>query len=150
LANTLDSTCRNVASTSLQNRIKLQLSTLLFSKTLVKKDLASSSKKTDKAEEENKAVALELDAQGETARGVGEEGENKDKETNIKAAEGQEGEEDEDDVSSKSQIMVRPHIRVHSRYRAERVGTLSRPCSRSMWIGSQASRWWRVGLVASR
>ena len=84
---------RYITSTQLSNRIKLQLSTLLFSKTLVKKDLAATNKGSSKAEAKENRLAETGDDQA---------GESKDGPLDV----GGPDEEDEEDVSSKAQIMV--------------------------------------------
>lgn len=72
---------------------------------MIKKDLAS----TPKTEKTTPiASALAGEAGLDTAEGdqVGEEGENKNKETGSKPGGAKEDEEDEEDVSSKTQVMV--------------------------------------------
>lgn len=69
------------------------MSTLLFSKTLVKKDLAATNKGSSKAEAKENRLAETGDDQA---------GESKDGPLDV----GGPDEEDEEDVSSKAQIMV--------------------------------------------
>ncbi|KAJ9107494.1 hypothetical protein QFC21_000949 [Naganishia friedmannii] len=90
----------SISSTHLQSRIKLQLITLLFSKTLVKKDLASGPAGTSKASEDNLRPATH----GIDAPGVENEGQDREGEVEAKKAENKESEED--DVSSKAQVMT--------------------------------------------
>lgn len=72
----------SISSTTLQTRIKLQLSMILFGKTLVKKDLAGSARDEEK-----------------------EKGKDQTEAEDNKAKDGESSKEDED-VSSKSQIIV--------------------------------------------
>jgi hypothetical protein len=97
-----------VSSTTLQSRIKLQLNTILFSKTLVKKDLASVASKTTSLSAGETAPALPFPD-------VGQETGKVDPETDGQVAVEQSVEksgktakkvDDDEDVTSKTQIMV--------------------------------------------
>ncbi|KAJ9123263.1 hypothetical protein QFC22_001460 [Naganishia vaughanmartiniae] len=90
----------SISSTHLQSRIKLQLITLLFSKTLVKKDLASGPTGSAKGDEESLRPA----SHGVDAPGVENQGQDREGEVEAKKAENKESEED--DVSSKAQVMT--------------------------------------------
>lgn len=90
----------SISSTHLQSRIKLQLCTLLFSKTLVKKDMASApaAPNTSSGEELRPAT------HGEDAPGVANEGQDRDGFIEEKKAENKESEAEE--VNSKAQVMT--------------------------------------------
>lgn len=108
----------SISSTTLQTRIKLQLSMILFGKTLVKKDLASSAREEDKEKPE---------------------GESKDK---VEAKANDDKSEDEEDVSSKSQIIVS-----RRRLKEATLILGARPCSPSTptaspILSSTSSPWW--------
>ncbi|KAJ9112543.1 hypothetical protein QFC19_000558 [Naganishia cerealis] len=90
----------SISSTHLQSRIKLQLCTLLFSKTLVKKDLASGPAEKTKTDNQN----LQPATHGEDAPGVENEGQDREGAVEEKKAENKESEEE--DVSSKAQVMT--------------------------------------------
>jgi len=77
----------SISTTALQAGIKLQLNTMLFTKTLVKKDIASADNGTG------------------NVGGVNEEAA-KDKKKKKNPEKGKEKEEEEESVSSKTQIMV--------------------------------------------
>lgn len=90
----------SISSTHLQTRIKLQLYTLLFSKTLVKKDLAA-------------APTAEKQGSGESVRAAiaredipGAENEGQDREGAIEEIKTANKEPEEEDVSSKAQVMT--------------------------------------------
>lgn len=91
----------------LQTRIKLQLNTILFRKTLVKKDLAATAKDEDKpASTENITPSIPAELNGTKGE------EDQKLQNNVPAqpseVKGQDKDEekDEEDVSSKSQIMT--------------------------------------------
>jgi ABC-type multidrug transport system fused ATPase/permease subunit len=90
----------SISSTHLQTRIKLQLYTLLFSKTLVKKDLASAPAAEKKITEESLSLAVP----GEDIPGAGNEGQ--DREGAIEERKAENKEPEEEDVSSKAQVMT--------------------------------------------
>ena len=78
-----------ITTTTLQVRIKLQLNTILFQKTLVRKDIASSNSDTPKA-----APGADAPASGDDSPTQKDEQKKKD------------GGDDEDDFSSKAQVMT--------------------------------------------
>lgn len=90
----------SISSTHLQSRIKLQLCTLLFSKTLVKKDMASA----PAAASPSGAEDLRPATHGEDAPGVANVGQDREGAIEEKKAENKESEEE--DVSSKAQVMT--------------------------------------------
>ncbi len=106
---------RQVSSTTLQSRIKLQLNTILFSKTLVKKDLASAAaKNTSLSAGESAAVTADLAVPdvGQTT-GKKEPVASDEALMESEAVGGEKADmaddkkdEDDEDVTSKSQIMV--------------------------------------------
>jgi hypothetical protein len=89
----------SISSTHLQSRIKVQLCTLLFSKTLVKKDMASAPAAAAVAADE-----LRPATHGEDAPGTGNEGQ--DREGAIEERKAENKESEEEDVSSKAQVMT--------------------------------------------
>lgn len=90
----------SISSTHLQSRIKLQLITLLFSKTLVKKDLASGPAGASKQDD----MTVQPATHGEDAPGVENEGQ--DREGAVEAKKTENKESEEEDVSSKAQVMT--------------------------------------------
>jgi hypothetical protein len=98
---------RYITGTVLQNKIKLQLSTLLFSKTMVKKDLAASSKGQ---KEKGDGVPLATNAEQRVSETVDAEGESKDGPLAMSDAPAA---DDDEDVSSKAQIMVSAFSIIH-------------------------------------
>jgi hypothetical protein len=90
----------SISSTHLQSSIKLQIITLLFSKTLVKKDLASGPTGAVKTDDQDLRPATH----GVDASGVENEGQDREGAVEAKKAENKESEEE--DVSSKAQVMT--------------------------------------------
>jgi hypothetical protein len=90
----------SISSTHLQSRIKVQLCTLLFSKTLVKKDMASAPAATTKVLVEELRPATH----GEDAPGTGNVGQ--DREGAIEERKAENKESEDEDVSSKAQVMT--------------------------------------------